>query len=88
MPYIAKEIRKCYDKRLETLFKGMPIGMNPGDLNYILTKIVQKYVELNNLNYGSINDVVGVLECAKLELYRRLAAPYENKKKKRNGDVY
>jgi len=31
---------------------------------------------------------VGVLECAKMELYRRVAAPYEDKKKEENGDVY
>ena len=28
------------------------------------------------------------LECAKLELYRRLAAPYEDEKRKETGDVY
>ena len=33
-------------------------------------------------------NLVGVLECAKLELYRRLAAPYEDLKIEDNGDVY
>ena len=32
--------------------------------------------------------MVGVLECAKLELYRRMAAPYEDEKIEDNGDVY
>jgi len=31
---------------------------------------------------------VGVLECAKLELYRRIAAPYEDEKIVETGDVY
>ncbi len=34
------------------------------------------------------NAVVGALECAKLELYRRMVAPYENGKIAENGDVY
>jgi hypothetical protein len=32
--------------------------------------------------------MIGVLECAKLELYRRVAAPYEDAKCEDNGDVY
>ena len=32
--------------------------------------------------------LIGVLECAKLELYRRVAAPYEDDKIDENGDVY
>ena len=31
---------------------------------------------------------MGALECAKLELYRRVAAPYEDVKIMENGDVY
>jgi len=30
----------------------------------------------------------GVLENVKQEMYRRLAAPYEDKKAEENGDVY
>lgn len=32
--------------------------------------------------------MVGALECAKLELYRRIAIPYEEQKIQENGDVY
>jgi len=35
-----------------------------------------------------INAIIGALECAKLELYRRVAAPYEDDKIAENGDVY
>jgi len=31
---------------------------------------------------------MGVLECIKQEFYRRAVAPYEDKKKEENGDVY
>jgi hypothetical protein len=39
-------------------------------------------------NYDNFNEVIGVLECMKLELYRRMIAPYEDTKCKENGDVY
>jgi hypothetical protein len=35
-----------------------------------------------------VNEAIGVLECAKLELYRRVAAPYEDEKIAESGDVY
>jgi hypothetical protein len=31
------------------------------------------------MRYHHINTAIGALECAKLELYRRVAAPYEDK---------
>jgi len=37
---------------------------------------------------GCAGDAIGALECAKLELYRRVAAPYEDTKIAENGDVY
>lgn len=33
-------------------------------------------------------DIQGALECCKLEFYRRVAVPYEDRKIKLNGDVY
>lgn len=77
MPYI-----KQYD-RLE--------GLNPssaGQLNYALTQIIDKYLVVHGLNYTNINDCLGALEGAKLEFYRRVAVPYEDKKLEENGDVY
>lgn len=62
---------------------------NPGELNFRLTDIVDDYMaDGGELSYHVVNEVVGVLECMKLELYRRVAAPYEDKKCKQNGDVY
>lgn len=43
---------------------------------------------LNGGKYDSLNAVIGVLECAKQEFYRRAAVPYENQKITENGDVY
>lgn len=60
----------------------------PGELNYAITRLVDEYLERKGLRYQAINDVVGVLECAKLELYRRVAAGYEDGKIDDNGDAF
>lgn len=81
MPYIDPEARARLAKgeRPET----------PGELNYAVTRLVDQYLaDRGGLRYAHLNEVVGVLECAKLELYRRLAAPYEDGKIAEAGDVY
>lgn len=84
MPYIEKNSRPRFDEIIEKLEPT-----TSGELNYIITKIVDDYITYGGkLSYTNVNDVIGVLECAKLELYRRLAAPYEDKKCIENGDVY
>ena len=38
-------------------------------------------------SYSSYADIIGTLECAKLELYRRWVAAYEDKAIARHGDI-
>jgi hypothetical protein len=45
-------------------------------------------IRKGGIKYANINEAIGVLECAKLELYRRIAAPYEDHKISETGDVY
>lgn len=59
-----------------------------GELNYAITFLIKEYIELKGLSYASVNDAIGVLECAKMELYRVIATPYEEAKRMENGDVY
>lgn len=59
-----------------------------GELNYLFTKIAIRYLHCKGESYQTYNDIIGALEGAKLELYRRSVAPYENGKIKENGDVY
>jgi hypothetical protein len=63
-------------------------AVTPGMLNYLFTVQAIRYVEDRGLSYQTINDVLGALEGAKLEFYRRVVAPYEDKKIKEKGDVY
>lgn len=87
MPYIKSENRKKYEKVLRELvdiMKTLPPEEVDGELNYVVTKILK---DVYPLRYFHINKAVGVLECIKLEFYRRVAAPYEDLKIKESGDV-
>jgi hypothetical protein len=81
VPYIDREARVRLDGG------GRP--ETAGELNYAITRIVDRYLtDKGGIRYTHLNEVVGALECAKLELYRRLAAPYEDVKMRDSGDVY
>ena len=87
LPYIKSEKRKKYEKIIQELvgiLKSLPPEEVDGDLNYVVTKLLK---EVYPLRYYHINKAVGVLECIKLEFYRRVAAPYEDIKIKESGDV-
>jgi hypothetical protein len=66
----------------------MACPQNAGELNYAVTNLVLGYIAQHGKNYQHINDVIGALEGAKLEFYRRLVGPYEDTKIAENGDVY
>ena len=81
MPYIEAEARKRID--------GGGAPASAGELNYAVTRLVDSYlVAQGGLRYALLNEAIGALECAKIELYRRLAAPYEDEKREETGDVY
>ena len=88
MPYIIKHDREFFHP-ISEFESGMKTA-GPGWLNFQITKLCDDYLkhEDRGKNYGNINEVIGVLECAKLEFYRRVAAPYEDTKIEANGDVY
>lgn len=81
MPYIEK------DKRLN-LVEGNITPGTAGDLNFVITKKILEYMSLVGKTYANYNTVIGVLECVKLEFYRRAVELYENEKISQNGDVY
>jgi hypothetical protein len=101
MPYIKKEKREEYLPQIKELAKlitktGHQEGYQTfvGDLNYTITSLIHLVYRENEdgsqgrvLTYSDYNEIIGILECAKLELYRRYAAPYEDTKILENGDV-
>jgi hypothetical protein len=87
LPYIRPEGRVKYEKVLDELIgilKSLPVDEVDGELNYVVTKILK---QIYQVRYFQINKAIGVLECVKLEFYRKVAAPYEDKKIKESGDV-
>lgn len=92
MPYITKELREQLDPSIELLFAELDyMGDSKnlaGLMNYSISALISKLLDTKGLNYHNINELIGMLECAKLELYRRVASPYEDEKIKSNGDVY
>lgn len=86
MPYIKKNERVRFENALHQIMQNLP--QNAGELNYMITRICDIYLQIKGKNYANINEIVGVLECLKLEIYRRVAANYEEEKMKLNGEVY
>jgi len=82
MPYITQERRKEFPYPETTM-------EHPGELNYQICLLLNKYIkDRGGLNYQGICEVSGVLSNVSDEFYRRVAAPYEDKKIYENGDVF
>ena len=87
MPYVDKELRDEVDYHLDGVLDDLVALDNIGLLNYAITRLCVGYLP-KNAGYKSLNEVLGVLDAAAREYYRRVVAPYEQKKCTENGDVY
>ena len=82
MPYIKQEDRPVMDLVVRAMCDA-DIRAN-GDLNYILFKFCKKYITPSYCNYK--NFCAELRACA-TEIERVLLGPYEDQKKKENGDI-
>lgn len=94
MPYIKKELREALKPELEALKRklfnldGFNSDGRAGILNYLITDLLDTcYGPLSDAKYKDYNEAIGMLECCKLEFYRKAAAPYEDLKERENGKV-
>jgi hypothetical protein len=88
MPYISQELRKDVDSYINELNKFLTYvdeDKLDGIMNYVVTRIIKEQYDIGH--YKQYNAAVGVLECAKLELYRVIVSKYEDIKRAENGDV-
>lgn len=89
MPYILKKRR---EELVQESIEVTQVLETTGELNFFLTEVILSYCLYKkgskSITYQLINDILGALEGAKLEFYRRVASPYEDKKCADNGDVY
>lgn len=81
MPYLTATLKEQADAN-PVFGRG-----DPGILNYRLTKVLIEWLG-KEPHYADFDAAIGALECAKMELYRRSVAAYEDSAIERNGDVY
>lgn len=87
MPYVTQNIREDLEQSiLEILAKLEKHDHHPGCYNYVFTKLLLGKLG-EALSYKNLNEAIGILECCKLELYRRFGADLEDKAIARNGDL-
>lgn len=75
----------CLDYLIFDLCK-LPQEEITGALNYCICKLLTEVIDPTR--YNDYNTIMGILESAKQEIYRRLISHYEDKKKEENGDVF
>jgi hypothetical protein len=87
MPYIFQDDRQQYDADLDALDEGLDeYGYVSGHVTYVLYKLMARWFE-KQPSYSTICKIRGCLIGTLAEFDRRIAAPYEDKKIKENGDV-
>ena len=94
MPYIKKELREELEQPLNDIIGPLQDILidrkidRAGILNYVITTLIDScYGPLSDAKYKDYNEAIGMLECCKLEFYRKAAAPYEDLKERENGSV-
>ncbi len=78
MPYINSQDREKFEEDLKNLSQNI---ISIGEMNYCISLLISNFIDdVHNVegkvSYHHYNELIGVLEFAKLELYRRLVAPY------------
>lgn len=91
MPYVKMNYRKQFEGGIQELKTKIDLindidgASKDGLLNFIITKLLlEVYPEEN---YHTYNEIIGMLECCKLEFYRKKVATYEDLKEIENGIV-
>ncbi len=81
MPYVELKQRK-------RITNAASPPETPGELNFAISYVCREYMRKKQKRYSTFNDIIGALECAKIEFYDRIVREYENRAIIRNGDIY
>jgi hypothetical protein len=90
MPYLTEDDRAKIDEHINGLLEVL-LETNvsvPGGLNYAICRVADGVTAAKGESYSIYNTLLGSVEAAKLEIYRRLVAPYEDEKCNSNGEVF
>lgn len=85
MPYIKQESRERLDGAIQQLASLIKMEDRAGEINYTINQLLLALE--GEGKYKDMNELIGALEAAKLEFYRKRVAPYEDKKAQENGDL-
>lgn len=92
MPYIKQDFRDelypfidALAQKINQIHKDNPSQTRDGLLNFSVTEIMNECFP--DARYTDFNEIIGFLECCKLEYYRKKIGPYEDVKEKENGPV-
>lgn len=92
MPYIKQNFRDeliplidALSQKITEINKANPAQTRDGLLNFAVTEVMNQ--TFPNARYTDFNEIIGFLECCKLEYYRKKIGPYEDLKETENGPV-
>jgi hypothetical protein len=80
----TKEDRIKFEEPVQKLADNIETD---GDLNYCISLLMHKILQKRGKKYQNMNNIMGAIDCAKMEFYRTVASPYEDIKKEENGSV-
>jgi hypothetical protein len=86
MPYIDTIRRDQLNGTIEEVYAFRM--RTAGELTYVLTAIIERYRAQHGDQYQTFADIEGSLQGTAREFARRVVAPYEDRKRADNGDVY
>jgi hypothetical protein len=91
MPYILPENRPQYEGLIKslahTICEATPDPTKrAAHLNYVVTRLLLDTYG-RDLAYWQHNEIIGMLECCKLEFYHRRTGPFEDTWFEKSGDV-
>ena len=84
MSYILKDHREAFDEPIANIGKDI---RSVEELHYCITSLIHNYTNNRIMRYGMLNECLGVLDAVSREYYRKVVAPYEDKKIEENGDI-
>lgn len=91
MPYVPQKDRERLNPLIDKLYGEIH---TKGELNYCITRLLAMRLRSRiadtpkqKLSYDVASETHGVAEDVAKEFYRRLVAPYEDRKCEENGDV-
>ena len=94
MPYIPQNQREVIDSSIDKLVdnildQNLQTSKVCGSLNYVITRILMQTFlrKEGKISYGTVCMIDGIVSNIAREIYRRVAAPYEDQKIIENGDV-